>query len=291
MEAILRDQEQALRNGQWVAIPNTNKQPGGAPHQRWLRILRGILALLATDRWEYERTFSALELGDSKQLTRDRPQIETYLGVELELLGLFRHTTVAYCWGPFAARFEEHIIDGRVGAPFVALSAQTVRKLTDVKVSATHILTVENQTAFETVLRPPLRQDAILYLFSSGHAGYAERELLAAWLRAATELSWHIWTDWDAGGVRIQADWARWANEHRLPKPQPWMWDKVSLARWHSLGQPLAESDRATLLSLRHPLAERLVESGYTLEQEAVLPLLEPQDFLWSQGDNSTQAI
>jgi hypothetical protein len=170
------------------------------------------------------------------------------------------------------------------GVPFIVLSAETVRMLDNVHVLATRLLVIENQTAFEAILRPPLRDDSTLYLFSGGHPGYAERELVATWMHAASELSWYVWTDWDLGGVRIQADWERWAEKQGLPKPKPWMWSRESLNRWCSLGQPLVKHEQADLLSLAHPLAEQLVEAGYTLEQEAVLPLLTKQDFVLGQS-------
>jgi hypothetical protein len=279
LEAIFEKQETALKCGEWVALPGTTQRPGDAPHQRWLGVLRGLAALLALDRWEYERAFSATWLDDSKQLARDRRDLEAYLGVTFEQLGLFRHTPVVYCWGGFTATVEGCAVDGKAGVPFVALSAETVQHLQDVEVTAAGIFIVENQTAFEAVLRPPLRRGNWLYLFSGGHAGYAERVLLSRWLDTQPALPWYIWTDWDLGGVRIQMDWAKWADAQNVSAPVAWMWDRESLARWRPLGTPLTGAVRAQLEALKHPLAKLLVEAGYTLEQEAALATLEVRDF------------
>ncbi|MBN2002640.1 MAG: DUF2399 domain-containing protein [Anaerolineae bacterium] len=274
LESVLDDQEQSLQNGMWVSLPGTQQRPGDAPHQRWLRVLRGLLALLTTDYWEYERTFSARWLGDSKQLGRERQELEAYLDISFEQIGLFRHTPLAYCWGPFQATYAKYTLDGRAGNPFIALTVETIRALREIRVAAQAILVVENQTAFETLLRPPLCRDDVLYLFSSGHAGYAERALLHAWLTATPNLPWYIWTDWDVGGVRIQQDWAKWADNHHLAAPVAWMWDQATLIRWGAWGHPLTDEQRTQLLGLSHPLASSLLQAGYTLEQETVLPEL-----------------
>ncbi len=278
LDTILSEQEQGLQNRHWIVMPNTNQRAGGSLHQRWVRVFRGLVALLASNEWEYERTFSARWLDDSKQLARDRQPIEDYLGVKFEDLGLFRHTPVVYCWGAFEGQFRGRRIDGRAGVPFIALSAETVRNLIDIQIQGESIFVIENQTAFETVLRNPLRRDGIVYLYSGGHAGLAERELLAMWLRSNLDTPWHVWTDWDVGGVRIQADWMRWANDHSLPAPHAWMWDEKSLNRWKVLGRPLADPERAQLLQMESPLATRLVQAGFTLEQENVLPRLGAED-------------
>lgn len=278
LELILARQEDALQNQQWVALPDTNQRPGGTAHQRWLRIARGLVALLVANQWQYERTFSAHWLDDSKQLMRNRQLIEQYLDIKLEDVGLFRHTPIVYCWGPFEATHNGRSVNGKAGSPFIALTAETIRELTELQVRAESIIVIENQTAFETMLRAPLRQDNVLYLFSGGHAGLAERKLLFSWLHATPNISWWVWTDWDLGGVRIQMDWDRWAISKGLPSPHPWKWDEHSLIRWRSFGQALRDSERDKLLNLSHPLAEELVRAGYTLEQEAVLSALVPDD-------------
>lgn len=56
------------------------------------------------------------------------------------------------------------------------------------------------------------------------------------------------------------------------------MWDENSLNRWHSLGQLLTVAERDKLLKLSHPLTKRLLNAGYMLEQEAVLPNMDRED-------------
>lgn len=276
---LLQTQEGALRANQWVPFPGSNLRAGDAPHRRWLSVFRGLLAFLTHEQWEYERTFSARWLNDSKQLAHDRQGLEDYLGVRFETLGLFRHTPVVYCWGDFEAQYEGIGIDGRAGSPFVALAAETIYALQQLKVRANRLLVIENQTAFETLLHPPLRQDDCLYLFSSGHAGQAEREQVRRWFQVAPGLHWYLWTDWDFGGVRIQQDWSHWAVEHNLPAPIAWMWDDAALERWRAWGQPLTDHQQTQLAALEHPLARRLLRFGYSLEQETVLSDLAAGDF------------
>jgi hypothetical protein len=277
---ILVEQENALHDGQWVALPDTTLRLGDAPHRRRLYALRGVVDLLAADRWEYERAFSARWLGHSKALALDRRAWADYLGLPLERLGLFSHTPVMYCWGAFTAHCQERLIDGQAGIPFVALSAETVRDLQIRNTSTSSILVIENQTAFEYLLRPPLRQPNLLYLFSSGHPGHAEREFLAKCLQFAPKMPWYVWTDWDYGGVRIQLDWARWAKSKALSMPYPWWWEDARLTSWAGGGTPLREDVRAKLQQLAHPLAETLIRAGFTLEQEAVLYQLNETDIM-----------
>jgi hypothetical protein len=274
LAGIAAAQEGALREARWEPIPGLPQaqRPGDAPHRRWIGALRGILAHLSSEQWQYERTLSAVWLDDSKALHQERHAIAEYLGLpDLSEIGVFPHTPVVLCWGCFTASFEGHTLDGRAGMPFVALSAETIRAAQDWTIEADAIVAIENQTAFETALRPPLRDDRALCLFSGGHAGLAERELLKAWLSAAPDLPWHVWTDWDAGGVRIQMDWARWAREHGLRAPRPWLWEPERLQGWAQHGKPLSDGQRQLLQSLGHPLAQELLDLGVWMEQEAVL--------------------
>jgi hypothetical protein len=279
LESICNDQERGLQVDEWAALPGTKQRLGGPVHRRWLLVIRGLLDLLARPRWEYERTFAARWLGDSKALGDDRKVIADYLELPegLERVGLFRHTPVVACWGPWIAYCGDRAIDGMAGVPFVALAGLTIPMLTDMRVDADAILVIENQTAFETLLRAPLRHDRLLYLFSSGFPGYAERELLACWLRLRP-LSWWVWTDWDAGGVRIQEHWRQWAEAQLLPAPYPWMWDTASLERWGAYGRALKPTERTALERLTHPLADRLLSFGYQLEQERALPGITAHD-------------
>lgn len=156
--------------------------------------------------------------------------------------------------------------------PFIALSAETVSKLQNVRVGTGMILVIENQTVFEAVLRSPLVDERILYLYSGGHAGHAERGLLAKWLAADQDIRWHIWTDWDEGGIAIQRDWAKWAQGRMLSQPIPLMWDESWLSHWPALGRPIDGALAARLAARADPLSVCLLNAGYTLEQEAVLP-------------------
>ena len=116
-----------------------------------------------------------------------------------------------------------------------------------------------------------MRQDDLLYLFGSGHAGYTERALVRLWLNAQPHLPWDVWTDWEVGGVRIQLDWAQWAEQQQLLPPTPWLWQEAALTQWREWGRPLAPETAQALAALQHPLADKLIAAGYTLEQEAIL--------------------
>jgi hypothetical protein len=272
---IAAAQEAAMQAGSWVALPDLPQRLGDAPHRRWIALLRGLLAHVASGQWQYERAFAAVWLGDSKELAGERAEIARYLGLEhLSDIALFPHTPVVLCWGRFAASCHGHPVDGEAGVPFVALSALTVRTATDWAIAADAVLVIENQTAFETALRPPLLDQRALYLFSGGHAGMAERELLKRWLTARPDLLWYVWTDWDPGGVRIQADWQRWAEEQTLSAPHAWLWHEDLFDRWRERGRELSETQQQALLRMNSPLAAWLLKQGLWWEQEAVLGYL-----------------
>ena len=274
LASIAAEQEEALAAGEWRPVPDLGRaqRAGDAPHRRWIASLRGILAHLASGKWQYERTLAAVWLGDSKELRQEGRAIAEYLGLQsLNDIGIVAHTPVVLSWGDFRAVCNGYQVDGRAGIPFVALAAETIRGAHEWSVVREAIFVIENQTAFETALRPPLFDAHALYLFSGGHAGLAERELLKAWLDAAPAVPWHVWTDWDPGGIRIQMDWARWAEDHSLPQPRPWLWERQWLERWSLHGRPLSDDQQHLLSRLTHPLAERLQDSGKWIEQEAVL--------------------
>lgn len=279
LSSILTEQETALQNGAWTLLPGTTLRLGDLPHQRWLYALRGIVAVLASNHWEYERAFAARWLGHSKALITDRKDLETYLCLPLEKLGLFKHSPIMYCWGPFTADFEGRVIDGQAGLPFIALSADTVQVMNLVALPASAILVIENQTAFEFMLRSPLRKPDWLYIFSGGHAGYTEREFMLKCLGFAPQLTWHVWTDWDFGGVRIQIDWTKWAESNGVSAPYAWWWNRSRLDHWSTCGTPLDGQERIKLQNLDHPLAELLIGAGITIEQEAVLHEIKENDF------------
>jgi hypothetical protein len=91
-------------------------------------------------------------------------------------------------------------------------------------------------------------------------------------LAADLNTPWHVWTDWDEGGVAIQRDWAKWAQGRMLPQSIPLMWDEPWLSRWSALGRPIDGALAARLAARVDPLSTRLLHAGYVLEQEAVLP-------------------
>jgi hypothetical protein len=272
-------QAEAIGQGIWAPLPGLNLRLGGPPHRLWIATLRGLLAVIARGTWEYERTFAARWLGDSKALSGMRQKILKYLGVSLFDLGLFRHTPIVRFWGDLRADVLGYPFDGRAGIPFVSLGAETVTSLAHIKINARAILVVENQTAFETVLRPPLRHDDVLYLFSHGHAGIAERAFLHRCLQTRPDLAWHIWTDWDLGGVRIILDWSKWADHIGVQDPLIWPWHSATPDRWRTFGTALSRKKRLALEALDTPMSRLLCASGYTLEQEAVLPDLAAEHF------------
>jgi hypothetical protein len=270
---ILGGQQQALESGNWHPLPEASQQIGGPVHQRWLAILRGLVELLANPRWEYERAFSARWLGDSKAFAADRAALAQYLNLNagFEALGLIRHTPVVYCWGNWQANCGGYVIDGRAGVPFVALSAETISTLENLQINAQSILIVENQTVFETILRPPNRRNDYLYLFSGGFAGYAERHLLERWFQSQPDLPWYVWTDWDVGGIRIQEHWRTWSLQRNLSFPIPFMWQEDILEKWRDFGQPLDDQQVNILETMNNPLADVLLHLESAIEQEAVL--------------------
>jgi len=277
LHRLLDEQEKALAAGRCVPVAGTSLMRGGPAHQRWVASLRGIVELLAHPRLEYERVFSATWLGDSKAFLRERTALTQFLSIPggLEQIGLVKHTPIVLSWGEWQATLSTCTIDGRAGVSFVATPADTISRLQDMRVDADQLIIIENQTAFEMLVRPPYRRARTLYLFGAGFSGNAERTLVSLWLHAKSDLLWFIWTDCDIGGVYIQEHWHNWAMQAQLPPPEPYRWTKSDLQAWRSLGTPLTENDRVRLERTGHPLALMLCECGYTVEQEAILSLEE----------------
>ena len=125
LATIAAAQEEALSDDKWESIPDLPQpqRPGDAPHRRWIGAFRGILAHLSSGQWQYERTLSAVWLGDSKELHQERRAIADYLGLQdLSEIDIFPHTPVVLSWGAFTACCNGRPLDGRAGVPFVALS-------------------------------------------------------------------------------------------------------------------------------------------------------------------------
>jgi hypothetical protein len=275
--ALFEEQEGALAQGAVVPPLGTTLQAGGAPHIRWMAILRGILDLLANPRVEHERIFSARWLHDSKALRKERDALEAFLSIEggLERLGLVKHTPIVLSWGAWRAKWDNFVFDGRAGFSFTSIPADLIPRLIQMQVEAETLLIVENQTPFEILVQSERRDPRTLYLCGAGLPGQAQRELTALWLRARPTMSWSVWTDYDPGGVAIQRFWHDWSIQEQLTAPHPYRWMPDDLARCQTQGVPLSVEQREQLAKEHYPLAQLLLESGYAIEQEAILAVYE----------------
>ena len=216
--------------------------------------------------------FQLSGLQDSKAMQNERRDLETFLDLEggLARLGLVKHTPTVLSRGNWQAMYGTFQLDGRAGSSFVATPADTIAQLQDMQVHADRLVIIENRTPFEFFVQADKRELRTMYLDGAGFPGFAERQMVALWLRA-TPLPWFIWTDFDFGGASIQKFWDEWAIREHLPPPRPYRWQYQDLQSCQSIGIQLSEETRVKLLQLNHPLAQLLYEWGYTAEQEAIL--------------------
>jgi DNA topoisomerase VI subunit A len=167
------------------------------------------------------------------------------------------------------------VFDGRAGISFTATPADVISRLEQVHVEAETLLIVENQTPFEILVQPERRNPRILYLFGAGLPGQAQRNFTVHCLRAKPTLNWFVWTDYDLGGVAIQRFWRDWALQERVVAPQPYRWESSDLVQCQAQGIPLHPEQREQLAKKSCSLAQRLLEVGYAIEQEAILSIFE----------------
>mgnify|MGYP001029057896 CR=1 FL=1 len=243
-------------------------------------LVRALTALaLFAERGEVcaERVFSAQYLGDSKKLGRLRVRLERLLG-PLGELGIRPGAATTLVGGEGRIAVGEQALELRELRPFVGLSRETIKALSNVTLPDNGLLVVENLTAFEACCRGEV--GGVSHTLVVWSAGYPSRSVEAL-VRAAVEGSARIrvWADIDLDGIRIARLVCRWASG----RARPW---RMSPADLKTARTTLSLSDRAARAIASdiesHPGAllretlQAILEQGSWAEQEALL---------WTGGD------
>ena len=224
-----------------------------------------------------ERVFVRRLLGHTKsvRLRDHRMVLEGALGCRLEDLVRF-HVDVVLTAGPVRYRFQGVQIDLRGSAPWAAVTEPVSTALTDVVVDGTdELVTVENQTVFESLLYEGLAERAVV-VFTAGYLGTVQRNWIAALVGAGVRRVRH-WGDLDPWGLDIYRDLRDWLGSvDSSLVVEPWRMgpeplerpdtQKLSSEDWVKLHRYLATEG----VPLRET-AEAMRRLGRKLEQEALL--------------------
>lgn len=191
------------------------------------------------------------------------------------------HTTAVLTAGPVSWRFGGYPVDARAFAPWVAIPEPVLVGMRDLRVDASVLVTVENQTPFEALAASGGRgcegAPPEICVFTSGFAGRAVRRWIRLLLGSgAISEVWH-WGDLDPGGVGIFEDLRALIAKVAPGVPvRPWRMEPTLLR--HPAAVALTEGDRARMLqrtisddSPLRVLWEGMLQHGAKLEQEALL--------------------
>lgn len=228
----------------------------------------------AAERSGSRNTFSQMALDDTHAMnTSDWKWMEQH--VDLESLGIYRHTPALWLRGPTRLRLEAGILDLATVPDMVGLSPQTVSAIQEIDSTAEAWLLVENRTSFEEVARSV--GDKFIVIWMPGYVPDWWLQAMEHLVRLYPKPAF-IAADPDPAGIEIAL---------RASKPwddawTPWGMSPKALALTGK-GKPLTENDRGRLSLLDsaslHPtlraLAASLIERQRKGEQEALdLPSL-----------------
>jgi len=162
--------------------------------------------------------------------------------------------------------------------PSVGLPAAQAHHLKKVTVDATHVVCVENPTAFYELIRHHDAQQksrlAVLCLW--GNPSPACRHMLRCLAANLSEtVPLYAWADIDFGGLNILAQ----LREQVSPRFEPYRMDIATLEAHALWARPLTPGDRRNLARLARrpalhdllPLIEALLKRDLKLEQEAII--------------------
>ena len=224
-----------------------------------------------------ERVFVRRLLGQTKsvRLRDHRGTLEEALGCRLEELVRF-HVDYVLTAGPVRYRFRDVETDLRGSAPWAAVTEPVSAALAGVVVEGTdELVTVENQTVFESLLYEGLAERAVV-VFTAGYLGTVQRNWIAALVGAGVRRVRH-WGDLDPWGIDIYRDLRDWlASVDSGVVVEPWRMGPEPLARPDT--QKLSSEDWVKLhrylatdgVPLRET-AGAMKRLGRKLEQEALL--------------------
>lgn len=190
------------------------------------------------------------------------------------------HDDIAFC-GPIGFRYDGQTTAIAAGDfPYgVAIDASDADRLHITQLSVSRILTIENKANYRVYVRSAHRPDE-LAIYLGGFASPGQRRFLRL-LRSFAESSgqslpsFHHWGDLDYGGILIL--------QHLMtscwPEAQPWRMEPDLLTQYADQLDPFDPPYAAKLAKLlesaaygwAHPLVQRILAAGGTLEQEALL--------------------
>lgn len=262
----------------WLARPDHEPHPVLVALRAWLPtadpaaiVTRVALAIgdeLRAGRTPRGRLLSVQVGGHTKavRLQDHREALEAALGAPLdEVVRL--HGRAVFTYGAFRLQVQTQSIDGRLSVPWLALTPETLDRVTALTVSARRMLTVENLVAFEEEVRAGLPDDTVA-VWTGGFPSSLERAWMARLVAGGVTQVDH-WGDLDVGGLRIFRH-----LQQILPCPvRPWRMEPELLDRLPT--QPLTARDREALRAWRQDpdaplqaLAEALLARGVKAEQE-----------------------
>jgi len=232
-------------------------------------LVRQLDAWLAEKRTGTRQQFAHFARGDTKSLsTSEWLWLSEY--VDLEGLGISRHTPAFHIRAPFQLKLPGGVLDLRAVPDVLGLSPETIRSIVSIEGPPCRWLLVENRTSFEEVARKQGDRDAVVWL--PGFAPEWWLEAMAA-LLAHHGGTAHIAADPDPAGIdialRAGALWDRaWL---------PWAMSAEAL-RSIARTKPLNAHDHARLTAqasqhaqpVLHDLAAAMQADGRKGEQEAL---------------------
>lgn len=277
-EALFEERLEVVDLEAWLAGEDPPNHPLLRSIRAWLVNGGGTLAAtrlaiaigdeLRAGRVPRDRMLSVRLAGHSKAIRAEdcRDELEAALGLPLEHV-VRRAARAALIAGPLRFRVGGIEIDAGGLPPWLALPPETIERMTDLRVDARRLWTVENLYPFEEeARRGPPPGTVLLYL--GGFPGELERALMER-LVAAGVTSVDHWGDLDVGGLRILRH-----LQELLPVPvRAIRMDAALLAGLPS--QPLSDGEREDLAELVAVggdvgrLAAELLSSGRKVEQEA----------------------
>ncbi|WP_248928628.1 Wadjet anti-phage system protein JetD domain-containing protein [Paenibacillus hamazuiensis] len=199
----------------------------------------------------------------------------------LDLLGLARNPQYVWLSGPLTFQIDSRELSCEPFAGGVGLSAETVRKMTEVATTARRIVTIENLTSYHQWLEQRCDRSAEELVIYTG--GYPRRLLqsffrkLSGAVRPAGDRlmpeAYH-WGDIDIGGIRIY----EYVKARFIPHLQPLWMDAATLLKYEAAA---AEASEEYAVQLRQalsdpqyadwrPVLEMMLEKGIRLEQEVI---------------------
>lgn len=199
------------------------------------------------------------------------------------------HEVVEFC-GPLILRSQGGGADLDCGLFPLGLGLDThaLAALDVVEVAARRVLSIENKTNYHHYILHERRMDELV-IYLGGFPSPGKRRFLARMALAVdgqgrerregnegrTPVEWLHWGDLDYGGILI----AQTLAESVWPHVQPWRMEPERLVEFAHYIEPFSPAYRVRLESLLdrsafgvwHPLVQKLLEVGATLEQEAFL--------------------